>query len=309
MNFGATNDKAESFSILDAYLEHGGNLIDTANSYSKGNKSGPFHEGGEAEQFIGEWLTSKQRECVVLATKVKADMGDGFSGLSKRSIFHQVENSLRRLNTEYIDLYQAHGPDPDTPLSETLEAFESLKAQGKIRFYGCCNLTDKEIEAADSISKDLKLYGFVSYQNCFNLILKNRLLSSDSPKYILKQKDSERLGIGLICYNALANGFLTGRFRDNLNDLPSSRGNDKVIQKHCFNKKGWRLLEILDSLAKKYNTSPGGILLSFHRKCPFITSTLVGPRTTEQILNLLLTPDLEISDEEFRAIDAASNID
>lgn len=307
MNFGASNDEKECHEILDYYTSNGGNFIDTANIYSLGNAAGSFHERGHSEQIIGSWLKKKRRESVILATKVKADMGDGHSGLSRRSIFFQIDQSLKRLGTDYIDLYQTHGFDPNVPLGETLEAMDELQKSGKIRYYGCCNFDSSQIADSCLASKKSGISGFVSYQNAYNLIVKERLKNFKGRKYILSAAECQKYGIGLITYNALANGFLAGRFRKDVNGEPSSRGGDEVIRKNCYNNEGWKLLGILDELAGKYNTSVGAIVLSWYRNCDFISTVLVGPRTSSQIRDLLQSPDIALSREEFSQIDVNCN--
>jgi len=307
MNFGAVNDENECHKILDYYSANGGNFIDSANIYSKGNSNGKFHERGYSEQFIGSWLKKQSREKIFIATKVKENMGDGFAGLSKKAILFQADQSLRRLQTDYIDLYQAHGFDKTVPLDETLEAFSILKNEGKIRYYGCSNFYSSQLEEAFTTSRKLEISNFISVQNPYNLIIRHFLNQNINARYILSKDDYAHLQIGLITYAPFANGFLAGKYQKNRENEPSSRGNDEVIKKHCFNDKGWNLIDILTALSKKYQTTIGSIMLGWYKKCDFITTVLIGPRTIKQTTELLHKPDVCLSQDDFNLIDQNSD--
>jgi len=305
MNFGVTSDEAESHRILDAFTDRGGTFIDTANIYSRGNPQGPFHEQGHSEQFIGSWLArTGKREQVVLATKVMLDMGDGHAGLSRTAIRHQVEQSLRRLRTDRIDLYQAHGWDESVSIDETLAAFDELVTEGKIRYFGCSNFSENQIELAYESSARHRLRHFISYQNSFNLVLRNRL-RNPMGNFFLDPGDASRYGIGLIAYKTLANGFLAGKFHKDAPIPPESRGSEAVIR-NCYNDRCWKLLEAIGAIAHRHGVTVAQVTLAWYSMHAAISTALVGARTAAQISELVGAADLHITDDDFDLIDKLS---
>src|SRR2546425_4200693 len=229
--FGWTADEQNSFAVLDAYVDGGGNFIDTADTYSTWV---PGHVGGESESNLGRWLSTRNnRSRVIIATKVGSRMGTGpnAQGLSRQYILQEVEASLKRLQTDYIDLYQSHRDDPNTPLDETLAAFHDLVQQGKVRYIGASNYSAARLREALQVSDQ---HGYVRYE-CLQ------------PPYSLVnradyERELERLclekGLGVISYSSLASGFLTGHYRPG-QDLPSSP-RAKRIQERYMNEKGFR---------------------------------------------------------------------
>jgi aryl-alcohol dehydrogenase-like predicted oxidoreductase len=245
--FGWTVDEAGSFEILDRFAGAGFNLIDTADSYSKWV---PGNRGGESETIIGRWLRrSGNRKKVIVATKVGSEMGHNLKGLSKAYILEEVENSLRRLQTDYIDLYQSHFDDPETPIEETLEAYNQLVGQGKVRAIGASNFS------ADRLSKSLEISGLKGYpsyeclQTEYNLCERTGFEASLGP--FCRQK-----GLGVLTYFSLASGFLTGKYRSE-KDL-TGRARAGMVSKY-LNDRGLRILDALDQVAREHSSthSPG----------------------------------------------------
>jgi len=240
--FGWTVDESLSFQLLDAFVDAGFNLIDTANSYSSWV---PGNKGGESETIIGNWLRkSGKREQVVLATKVGSDMGGGRNDLSRGHILQQVENSLRRLRTDYIDLYQSHYDDPLTPMEETMETYAHLVKQGKVRAIGASNFSAERLLQALQISKER---GYPAYQclqpeyNLYDRAVYERELAS----LVLER------GLSVISYFSLANGFLTGKYRSDA-DLSKSPRRESI--KKYLNARGDRVLKALDEVAVPYSS-------------------------------------------------------
>src|SRR5271168_329290 len=213
--FGWTANTAESFKLLDALLEAGLNAIDTADAYSRWV---PGHKGGESEAILGVWMKErKNRDKVFVATKVGMDLGEGKSGLSAKRIEYAVEASLIRLQTDYIDLYQAHKDDEATPLEETLEAFGRLVKAGKVRAIGASNYTAARLKQALDVSKQLGLPRFESLQPHYNLV--ERPIFEDDLGPLCQAE-----GLGVINYYGLASGFLTGKYRSEADFSGKARG-------------------------------------------------------------------------------------
>ncbi len=295
--FGWTADERSSFAVLDAYVDGGGNFIDTADTYSTWV---PGHVGGESESILGRWLSTRNnRGRVIIATKVGSPMGTGpnAQGLSRRYILEEVEASLRRLQIDCIDLYQAHRDDPDTPLEETMAAFDDLVRQGKVRYVGASNYSAVRLREALQVSAQ---HGYVRYE-CLQ------------PPYSLVnraeyERDLEPLcmeqGLGVIPYAALASGFLSGKYRPG-NQLPSSP-RAKGIQERYMNEKGFRVLEQLDRVAAVHHTTVAQVALAWVMARPGITSAIASATTVEQLRELLGAVDLKLDEEEVGALDSVS---
>ena len=292
--FGWTADEPSSFKILDAYVDAGLNFIDTADIYSTWV---PGHAGGESETIIGNWLKhSGKRSKIVLATKVGMQMPAG-KGLKKSYIFQAVEDSLRRLQTDRIDLYQSHEDDPETPLEETLGAFADLIKQGKVRAIGASNYTAPRLAEALKVSRQ---HGFPSYQSLqpkYNLYERSDYESALEP-LVVKE------GIGVIPYYGLASGFLTGKYRSASDASKSPRGGG-VVKKY-LNERGFRILAALDQVAKDHQSTPGKIALAWLIARPGITAPIASATSADQVHDLVDATKLELDQASIDALNQAS---
>jgi len=296
MQFGWTASQTEAYIILDATIDAGINFIDTADVYSRWVSGNP---GGVAETIIGKWMKSSaiQRDNLVIATKVRGSMSENPNdqGLSRIHIMNAVEASLRRLDTDYIDLYQAHWHDEETPIDETLQAFDDLVHQGKVRYIGCSNYLAWEfIESLWTADKQ-KLTPYVSLQPHYNLVHREefeRELEAVCRKY----------NIGVIPYSPLAGGFLTGKYHPG--ETPDSARTKSASR--YFNDKNWSLLELLENIGKERDKSVSQIALAWLLTKPIITSPIIGPRTTEQLEDNLGAIDLRLELSEMAALEEAS---
>src|SRR5664280_210683 len=266
MQFGWTTDENMAQRVLSAAYEAGINFFDTADIYSRWATGNP---GGVAEQIIGRWLKQNHipRDKVVIATKVRGNMGGGpeNEGLSRKHILESVENSLRRLQLDYLDLYQAHWPDEKTPIEESLRAFDDLINQGKVRHIGASNYVAWELMQALWSSDRNGLPRYDSLQPHYNLVHREefeRELAAVCKTY----------HIGVIPYSPLAGGFLTGKYRRNL--IPNSAR--AAGAKRYFNESNWALLDQIDSLAKEKQATLSQVALAWLLANPLITSPIVG---------------------------------
>ncbi len=294
--FGWTVDQSTSFSILDALLEHKLNFIDTADVYSswvEGNK------GGESETIIGNWLKKTgKRDQIVLATKVGKPMGEGKVGLSPRYIKQAVEASLTRLQTDYIDLYQSHDDDTDTPLAETMAAVDTLIKEGKVRAIGASNYSAPRLIEALKVSKDNGLARYETLQPLYNLC-DRKVYEEDLEKVVSDN------GLGVINFYALASGFLTGKYRTKADASKSQRGS-KVVETY-LNDRGLKILASLDQVAQKHNAKPGQIALAWQIARPSVTAPIVSATSLEQLDELAKAADLTLDDADIRALNEASS--
>jgi len=292
--FGWTVDEATSFTLLDAYVEAGLNFIDTADVYStwvSGNT------GGESETIIGKWLQSRgHRDRVVLATKVGSDMGSGKKGLSKAYIRSAVEDSLRRLQTDYIDLYQSHRDDPNTPQQETLEAYAELIQAGKVRAIGASNFSAARLKEALDLSASLGLPRYESLQPKYNLY--------DRAEY---ERDLEPLcreqGVGVIPYYGLASGFLTGKYRSEEDFGKSVRGGNMASY---LNERGRRILAALDEVALRKDATQAQIALAWLMARPGLTAPIASATSLEQMQDLRAATRLRLDRGDIEQLDQAS---
>jgi aryl-alcohol dehydrogenase-like predicted oxidoreductase len=292
--FGWTIDEPASFQVLDAFVAAGFNFVDTADMYSTWK---PGNKGGESETILGNWMKkSGNRQKVLLATKVGMDMGAGMKGLSKDYILRAAEASLRRLQTEYIDLYQAHTDDATVPLQETLEAFAQLVKQGKVRAIGASNYSEPRLSEALDVSKKHGLPRYESLQPLYNLYDRADFETNLEP--ICRQN-----GIGVIPYYSLASGFLTGKYRSESDLAKSARG---AGVKKYLNARGFRILEALDQVAKKYNSTPAKISLAWLLTRPTITAPIASVTNVTQLRELLDATNLNLDRESTELLDQAS---
>jgi aryl-alcohol dehydrogenase-like predicted oxidoreductase len=296
MQFGWTTDESSAHRVLSAAFEAGINFIDTADIYSRWANGNP---GGVAEQIVGRWMNQNgiARDKVILATKVRGNMGGGpeNEGLSRQHIQKSVEDSLRRLQTDYLDLYQAHWPDTNTPIEETLRAFDELVKQGKICHFGASNYAAWELMQALWSSDRNSLNRFDSLQPHYNLI--HRAEFERELAAVCKTYD-----IGVIPYSPLAGGFLTGKYRRNL--LPNSKRASGA--KRYFNERNWALLDQMDTLAKSKGVSVSQVALTWLLIDPIITSPIIGANSPEQLKDNLGALNVRLTTEEKSALDQAT---
>ena len=297
MQFGWTSDEAAAQAIMDAYVEAGGNFLDTADVYSRWAEGNP---GGVAEQMIGRWMRARgNRDSLVIATKVRAQMGDGPNdqGLSRRHIMSAVEASLRRLQTEYIDLYQSHSDDRETPLEETLRAFDDLVRQGKVRYVGGSNISAWRLTRAlwESDRHDFARYD--SLQPHYNLAHRDEYERELEPLCL----DQE---IGVIPYSPLEGGFLSGKYRAG-QPLPNSARAQR-IERQFMNERGIAVLEALDTVARDHGATMPQAALAWLLARPSITAPIIGANSVEQLRELLPAAELRLTPDAIAALDAAS---
>ncbi len=299
MQFGWTADAALSFDILNAAWEAGLNFIDTADIYSSWVDGNP---GGVSEQIIGEWMRKFEipRDQVIIATKVRGKMGEGPNdqGLSRAHIFNAVEASLKRLQTNYIDLYQTHWYDEETLIEETLTALDDLVRQGKVRYIGASNYPAWRLMRSLWTANKLGLSRYDSLQPHYNLV--NRAEFERETAEVCRT-----YGIGVIPYSPLAGGFLTGKYRKN-ETIPESVRADGNKQRY-FNDYGWKVLEAVSEVAADRKKSVSQIALAWQLTDDVITSPIIGPRTIEQLKDNLGAAGLRLTTEEKLKLDDASN--
>jgi len=292
--FGWTVDELTAFRLLDAFVSAGFNFIDTADTYSIWI---PGNHGGESETMIGKWLKrSGNRQKVVLASKVGKEMGPNQKGLSKAYILRAVEDSLRRLQTDYIDLYQSHVEDPETPCEETLEAYAQLVRQGKVRAIGASNFSAEALSQALQVSERRGYPRYESLQPFYNLC--ERAAYETKLESLCREK-----GLGVICYPSLANGFLTGKYRSE-HDLSKSVRGPRVAK--YLNERGFRILQALDQVAKQHNSNPARVSLAWLIARPSITAPIVSATSLEQLRDLIEATRLELDPASIELLNQAS---
>jgi aryl-alcohol dehydrogenase-like predicted oxidoreductase len=292
--FGWTADQAASFMVLDAFAAAGFNSVDTADVYSRWV---PGHTGGESETILGEWMKQRgNRSKIIVATKVGMDMGDGKKGLSKSHILRSAEDSLTRLQTDYIDLYQSHNDDPDTPLEETLGAYAQLIKQGKVRAIGASNHKAERLAAALEVSKKNGLPAYQTLQPNYSLIERADYENSLEP-LCLKE------GLGVINYFPLAGGFLSGKYRSESDAAGKARARN--VTKY-LNERGFKILAALDQVAKKYNSTPAGISLAWLLARPSITAPIVSATNLDQLKDLISSVELTLDAASIEFLNQAS---
>src|SRR6266481_6310189 len=295
--FGWTTDQKASEAVLDAYVEAGGNFIDTADVYSRWV---PGHTGGESEDVLGKWMKARgNRRAVIIATKVMGPMGSGpnDTGLSRQHIMEGVEASLKRLQTDYIELYQAHWDDRDTPLEETLRAFDDLVGQGKVRYIGASNYHAWRLTRAlwESDSHDYVRYE--SIQPKYNLVFRDEYERELEP-LCLEQ------GVGVIPYSSLGSGFLSGKYRPGA-DLPET-ARATGVQKTYMTDRGFAILEAVEKVAAAAGATPAQVALSWLAHRPGITAPIASATSVAQLKELVGGIELRLDQEATVALDHAS---
>jgi aryl-alcohol dehydrogenase-like predicted oxidoreductase len=292
--FGWTVDEPASFELFDAFVEKGFNLIDTADVYSNWI---PGHKGGESETIIGKWLKKGgKRSKVVVATKVGMDMGEGKKGLSASYIQRAVEDSLRRLQTDHIDLYQAHKDDPDTPLAETLGAFTELIQQGKVRAIGASNYSGGRLAEALKVSQERGWARYQTLQPEYNLY--DRFAYETDLEPVCQKYD-----LGVICYFSLASGFLSGKYRSEADLSKSQRG--QMVKKY-LNARGFRILDTLDQVAKQHEATPTQVALAWLMARPSITAPIASATNLKQLDDLVQSATLKLDRSSIELLNQAS---
>jgi aryl-alcohol dehydrogenase-like predicted oxidoreductase len=299
MTFGQQCDEPTSFAIMDAAFSRGVNFFDTADGYPMGGNSQTV---GRTETIIGKWLKDR-RDKIVLATKCWVPMGPGPNdgGLSRKHIFDAVEGSLRRLQTDYIDLYQAHAPDPDTPLDETMRAFDDLVHQGKVRYVGCSNFKAWLLATGLAISDKLGLARLDCVQPRYNILfreIENELLPL-----------CHHHGIGVIAYNPLAGGFLTGKYRPDTTPSRETRfGFLSGRTRSVYHKRYWQdeqfaAVDHLQQFFASRNKPLTQVAVAWVLAQPDITSAIVGATSPAQIEQSLPATELTLDQEEIEVCD------
>jgi len=294
--FGWTADEKTSFDLLDAFFDAGFNTIDTADVYSSW---APGNTGGESETIVGKWMkrSGRSRDDVVVVTKVGSEMGPGKKGLSARWIIEAVEDSLRRLQTDHIDLYLSHWPDPETAHEETLGAYDRLRSEGKVRSIGCSNLDAAQLRAALDAARAANLPRYDVLQPEYNLYdrsgyegpLRNLCMAED---------------IGVITYYSLASGFLTGKYRSHKDLGASVRGGG--VEKY-LDGRGMRILGALDEVASDLGAKPAEIALAWIMARKGVTAPIASATSLEQLASLTRSAALVLSDEHMRLLNEASD--
>ena len=292
--FGWTADRKASFAVLDRFAEAGLNAIDTADAYSAWV---PGNHGGESETIIGEWMKARgNRSKVVVVTKVGSPMGRGKEGLSPAYIEEAVEASLRRLQTDAIDLYLAHWPDMATPIADTLGAFQRLMEKGKIRWFGGSNLSVALLEAEIAAAKARGGPRYEVLQPEYNLADRKEFESGLADLCV-------REDIGVTTYFSLAKGFLSGKYRAEADLAKSPRGGDV---KAYLNPRGFRILDALDAVAGAHRARPAEAALAWVMARPGVTAPIASATSVEQVESLILATELRLTAADMEALNKAS---
>lgn len=270
--FGFSADLKNSEAVLDYFFDNGGNFVDTADMYSQW---APGHVGGESETIIGNWMKRRgNRSSMIIASKV-AKL-DTRPGLKPANIIAACDDSLRRLQTDYIDLYYAHQDDPDTPIEDTLKTFDSLIKSGKVRYIAASNFTSARLQESLDISKSMGLASYVACQDQYNL------MDRDYEKGL--RDTVAKNGLSEIPFYGLARGFLSGKYRPGVT-VESVRANG--VANSYANERGWALLEKLDSIAKSHNTTVSAVSLAWLRQQPTVSAPIASATKLEQIKEIM----------------------
>jgi len=292
--FGWTLNQQQSFRILDAFVAAGFNFIDTADTYSTWV---PGNQGGESETIIGQWLKQRgKRDDLVIATKLGGDMGDGKKGLSADYIANAVDASLKRLGTDYIDLYQSHYDDPETPVAETMEAFNTLIRSGKVRHIGASNLSADRIVQSNRFAAANGLRGYISLQPLYNLYDRQKFETEYLPTV-------EAEGLAVLTYYALASGFLSGKYRGEADFGKSPRGGG---MKQYLNERGFRILKALDRVSAETGAPAAQLALAWQLHKPAVTAPIASATSTQQLQDLVAAASLDLTNEQVALLDEAS---
>lgn len=292
--FGWTIDEARSFELLNEFHANGYNCIDTADVYSFW---GEGNTGGESERIIGKWMKQKgNRDKIIVATKA----GYGFPGkknsLKKDYLIKSVETSLKHLQTDYIDLFQTHVDDPDTPIEETLSTLTALQQAGKIRYIGCSNFTAQRIEESLNVSAQKNLAAYISVQPEYNLYDREGYEKNLQGVCVKNE-------LAVIPYFPLAAGFLTGKYKSEADAANTVRG---ARAKKYFNERGFRIIAALEKVAKEYNASPAEIALAWIRKQAGIAAPIASSTNPQQLHSLMKSAEINLRAESLAKLNQAS---
>ncbi|MCD2422952.1 aldo/keto reductase [Niabella pedocola] len=293
--FGWTADERRSFELLDHFVAEGFNMIDTANQYAYW---APGNQGGESETIIGNWLKKTgKRNAVLIATKVGGSMaGQPQPDTSKAYILKQVELSLKRLQTDTIDLYQTHFDDEGIPVEETLEAYAQLIREGKVRWIGASNMSPQRLEASLKASAERQLPVYQTLQPEYNLYHRERYETQYEPIVAAH-------GLGVITYYALASGFLTGKYRSEADLTKSTRG---AGVKKMLDERGKKILAALDGVSEAYHTTPAAVALAWLLSRPSVTAPIVSATSVTQMQSMTDAARLSLSEDALETLDVAS---
>jgi aryl-alcohol dehydrogenase-like predicted oxidoreductase len=300
MTFGWTSSQEDSFAVLDAFVQAGGNFLDTADVYSRWVEGNP---GGVAETWIGEWMRARgpARHGLVIATKVRGRMWEGPNGegLSRAHIMKAVEDSLRRLNTDYIDLYQAHWFDKDTPLDETLRAFDDLVHQGKVRYLGASNHPAWLLAKALWVSDRLGLARYASLQPHYNLVHR-----AEFERELMDLCRDQ--GLGVIPYSPLEGGFLTGKYRQGRPLPEKARGSSGDRLRRYTTDRNYALIDKLEEIGREHAASVAQAALAWLLANPVVTSPIIGANTVAQLSETLGALQVKLTSDEKAILDEMS---
>jgi aryl-alcohol dehydrogenase-like predicted oxidoreductase len=292
--FGWTLNEQESFKMLDDFIGAGFNFIDTADTYSKWVSG---NQGGESETIIGNWLMKNgKRKDVIIATKVGGRMRGNKKGLSAKYIKEAAEASLKRLSTDYIDLYQSHYDDSETAIPETMTAFNALIKEGKVRYIGASNLSAERIKESNDFARKNYLTRYISLQPLYNLHDRQKF---ENQYLELVMEES----LAVIPYYSLASGFLTGKYRNEADLGKSQRG--QGIRKY-LNERGLRILAAMDQVAEEQNVQLSQIAIAWLLHKPFITSAIASSTRENQLSELIQATTLKLTDRQISKLDSAS---
>lgn len=295
MNFGWTAPRESCAPVMDAFIESGGNFIDTADVYSRW---APGNPGGVAEELIGAWLKTKRRDQIIIATKVRGKMGDGPNdiGLSRKHILEACEASLRRLQTDYIDLYQTHFWDEHVPLDETLRALDDLVRAGKVRYIGCSNLPAWHLMESLWVSDRYNLARYDSLQPHYNLVHRAEFEREHQAVCV-------KYGLGVIPYSPLAGGLLTGKYRRGAEAKEGTRGWNL---RHAFTERNFVIIDKLDEIAQARGRTVLQVALAWIKQQPAVTSPIIGVNTVEQWREMEGALGWKLTEDELRTLNDAS---
>ena len=291
--FGWTLNEKESFDILDAFVAAGFNFIDTADTYSWWVNG----VGGQSETILGKWMKARNnRDRLVIATKVGSQTKEHPKDISKAHILQSVDESLQRLQTDYIDLYYTHFDDELTPVEETLSAYDEIIKAGKVRYIGASNVSSERLNESFKVAEDNKLPKYVALQPHYNLMERTNYETIYRPVV-------EQFSLAVFPYYSLASGFLTGKYRSEEDLGKSVRG---AGLKHYLNNRGLAVLDALDTIANKHNTQPATVALAWQLAQPTITASIVSATSKNQLQNLIDAPMLALDKEDLEVLGDAS---